>query len=125
MTQVFFSLARRKTQASVRTARLFNAASGKKSKSKCINFALENYIFTIKVKAMDELIVKFGMLNAAKRQEILDFLDFLLSKQEKEDTEDLNSYKAKILKVSNWSEEDIKLMQANSKKMNAWQVPEW
>ena len=25
------------------TARLFNAASGKKSKSKCINLALENY----------------------------------------------------------------------------------
>ncbi len=74
---------------------------------------------------MDELIVKFGMLNAAKRQEILDFLDFLLSKQEKEDTEDFSSYKAKILKVSNWSEEDIKLMQANRKKMNAWQVPEW
>ncbi|KGE85634.1 hypothetical protein IX84_26465 [Phaeodactylibacter xiamenensis] len=44
LTQVFFSLARRKTQASVRTARLFNAASGKKSKSKCINLALENYI---------------------------------------------------------------------------------
>ncbi|WP_425422331.1 hypothetical protein [Phaeodactylibacter xiamenensis] len=74
---------------------------------------------------MDELIVKFGMLNAAKRQEILDFLDFLLSKQEKEDTEDFSSYKAQILKVSNWSEKDIKLMQANSKKMNAWQVPEW
>jgi hypothetical protein len=65
---------------------------------------------------MDELIVKFGMLNAAKRQEILDFLDFLLSKQEKEDTEDFSSYKAEILKVSNCSEEDIKLMQANSKK---------
>lgn len=74
---------------------------------------------------MDELIIKFGLLDPLRRQEILDFLDFLLSKQQEEKAESFDSYKTSILKVSTWSEEDIEAMQANSKKMNTWQVPEW
>ena len=49
---------------------------------------------------MDELIIKFGLLDPARRQEILDFLDFLLSKQRKEKEESFDSYKASILEVS-------------------------
>ena len=74
---------------------------------------------------MDELITKFGLLDPTRRQEILDFLDFLLSKQKEEKSESFDSYKSKILKVSTWSEKEIEAMQANSKKMNTWQVPQW
>ncbi|HKK80561.1 MAG TPA: hypothetical protein VJ933_13080 [Phaeodactylibacter sp.] len=74
---------------------------------------------------MEELIIKFGLLDPARRQEILDFLDFLLSKQQEEKTESFDAYKSEILKVSTWSEKEIEAMQANSKKMNTWQVPQW
>lgn len=74
---------------------------------------------------MDEIIVKFGLLDPVKRQEILDFLDFLLSKQKKERAESFKLYKKQILQVSTWSEEDITSMETNSKKLSQWQVPEW
>ena len=74
---------------------------------------------------MDELIIKFGLLDSARRQEILDFLDFLLKKQQEEKAVSFDSYKASILEVSTWSEEEIEAMQANSEKLNTWQVPEW
>ena len=62
---------------------------------------------------MDELIIKFGLLDPVKRQEVLDFLDFLLSKQQEEKAESFDSYKSKILKVSTWSEKEIESMLAN------------
>lgn len=74
---------------------------------------------------MDELIMKFELLDPIKRQEILDFLDFLLNKQEKVRAENLKSYKEQILQVSTWSEKDIVEMEANSKKRSQWQAPEW
>ena len=64
---------------------------------------------------MDELIMKFGLLNPVKRQEILDFLDFLLNKQKKERALNFKSYKKQILQVSTWSEEDIAVMETNKK----------
>ena len=74
---------------------------------------------------MDELIMKFGLLDAVKRQEILDFLDFLLNKQKKERALHFKSYKEQILQVSIWSEEDIAVIETNSKRLSQWQVPEW
>ncbi|MBK7406623.1 MAG: hypothetical protein IPL49_18130 [Saprospirales bacterium] len=74
---------------------------------------------------MDEISVKFGLLDPIKRQEILDFLDFLLSKQKKERAGSFKSYKEQILQVSTWSEEDISAVQTNSKKLSQWQAPEW
>ena len=40
---IFFARKAKNAGIASATARLFNAASGKKSKSKCINLALENY----------------------------------------------------------------------------------
>lgn len=64
---------------------------------------------------MDELLMKFGLLDAVKRQEILDFLDFLLNKQKKERALNFKSYKEQILQVSTWSEEDIAVIETNKK----------
>ena len=74
---------------------------------------------------MDEIIVKFGLLDPIKRQEILDFLDFLLNKQKKERAGSFKSYKERILQVSVWSEDDISAMQTSSKRLSQWQAPEW
>lgn len=64
---------------------------------------------------MDELLMKFGLLDAVKRQEILDFLDFLLNKQKKGRARNFKSYKEQILQVSTWSEEDIAVIETNKK----------
>ena len=69
--------------------------------------------------------MKFGLLDPVKRQEILDFLDFLLNKQKKERVGTFKSYKEQILQVSTWSEEDIAVIETNSKRLSQWQVPEW
>ena len=74
---------------------------------------------------MDEIIVKFGLLDPIKRQEILDFLDFLLNKQKKERVGSFKSYKEQILQVSVWSEDDISSMQTSSKQLSQWKAPEW
>ena len=74
---------------------------------------------------MDELIMKFGLLDPIKRQEILDFLDFLLNKQQKEGVGNFKSYKEQILQVSTWSEEDIAVIETNTKRLSQWQAPEW
>ncbi len=46
---IFFARKAKNAGIASATARLFNAASGKKSKSKCINLALENYIYWITI----------------------------------------------------------------------------
>ena len=74
---------------------------------------------------MDDLILRFGMLEPLKRQELLDFLDFLLSKQKKERKHIFKDYKEKLLQVSTWSKEDIKNMETEANKLNQWKAPEW
>ena len=74
---------------------------------------------------MDELTVKFGMLEPFRRKELMDFLDFLLSKQTEEKKNSLTTYKERILQVSIWSEEDIAEINSSQKNAWQWQVPEW
>ena len=74
---------------------------------------------------MDDLVLRFGMLEPLKRQELLDFLDFLLSKQKKERKHIFKDYKEKLLQVSTWSKEDIKNMETEANKLNQWKAPEW
>ncbi len=74
---------------------------------------------------MDEFLIKLGLLDSIKRQEILNFLDFLLNKQKKEREGNFKSYKEQILEVSTWNEEDVAEINASGKKLDQWQVPEW
>ena len=74
---------------------------------------------------MDDLILRFGMLEPLKRQELLDFLDFLLSKQKKERKHIFKNHKEKLLQVSTWSKEDIENMKTEANKLNQWKAPEW
>ncbi len=73
---------------------------------------------------MSELLIKYNQLDALQKQELLDFLDFLLSKKKKQQP-DLNDYKKKLLEISVWSEEDLAIFEENKKRFDEWQPTEW
>lgn len=74
---------------------------------------------------MNDLTLKFNLLEPDARKQVLDFIDFLLSKELKSQESVKSDYKKKILNVSVWSEEDIDLMIQNQQKFNQWKAQEW
>lgn len=74
---------------------------------------------------MSDIVVKYNRLNKFARKEVIDFMDFLLSKQKTTKTSFLSNYKSKILNVSVWSETDVRIFDENRKLFNQWGVPEW
>lgn len=58
---------------------------------------------------MGELLSKFELLDAMGKQELLDYLDFLISrrKKKKEKKFDYEAYRKRILTISTWSDEDV------------------
>jgi len=76
-------------------------------------------------KRMSELTHKYNLLDAAARRELNDFLDFLLSKARRHDNGGQKSYKQNILKVSVWSEEDIKVLHEHTRLFDQWKPAEW
>ncbi|MEI7983776.1 MAG: hypothetical protein WCI71_19160 [Bacteroidota bacterium] len=74
---------------------------------------------------MTDLVFKFNLLDKDSRKEILDFLDFLLTKKPKASKKKISEYKKKILKVSVWSEGDIDVVVENQKKFDEWKAREW
>ena len=74
---------------------------------------------------MSELLVKYNKLNKTARQEVNDFMDFLLSKQKSIEPTFLSTYKNKILNVSVWTDSDLKIFDQNQKMFNQWKVQEW
>ena len=71
---------------------------------------------------MNEIVVKYNKLDKSARQELNDFMDFLLSKQIKEKPTLLTTYKNRILKVSFWSASDLKIFDENQKLFNNWKI---
>jgi hypothetical protein len=59
---------------------------------------------------MNDLTLKFNLLAPSARKQVLDFIEFLLSKDAKAEKKIASDYKTKILNVSVWSNEDIDLM---------------
>ena len=74
---------------------------------------------------MSEIVVKYNRLNKTARQELNDFMDFLLSKQKTDKPIFLTTYKNKILNVSIWSDSDLKIFDENKNLFNQWRVQEW
>ena len=58
---------------------------------------------------MNDIVVKYSRLNKTARQEVNDFMDFLLSKQGSNKTNLQGTYKEKILGVSIWADSDLKI----------------
>ena len=76
-------------------------------------------------KKMSEIVVKYNKLDKTARQELNDFMDFLLSKQKITNPTLLSTYKNKILNVSVWTDSDLKVFDENQKLFNNWNVQEW
>ena len=74
---------------------------------------------------MANVSLKYSLLNKTAKKEINDFMDFLLSKQKQNKKNPLSAYKKKILKVSSWDNEDIKVFNENRKLFNQWKIQDW
>lgn len=75
---------------------------------------------------MDDISVKYNLLDKASKRTVNDLVDFLLLKQKQVDEmEPSTSYKSKILRVPTWSEEDVSYIQQNQKWINEWKVEKW
>jgi len=74
---------------------------------------------------MTDITVKYGLLDKTSKQEINDFIDFLLNKKRASKATQLNGYKKRILSVSTWSDEDIKVFKDNEILFNQWNVESW
>jgi hypothetical protein len=78
-----------------------------------------------KIMVMTDLALKYNLLDTASKKEVLDFMEFLLTKETKSKKPVKDDYKKKILKVSVWNESDIDLMIQNQQKLNQWKAQEW
>ena len=74
---------------------------------------------------MSDFAIKYSKLDKTRRQELNDFLDFLLSRQKNDKKNILPGYKKKILSVSKWSDEDCRLIEKNQKAFSQWKIQEW
>jgi hypothetical protein len=74
---------------------------------------------------MTDLALKYSLLDNDAKKEVLDFVDFLLTKELKSKKPFKTAYKKKILKVSVWSDSDIDLMIQNQQRLNQWKAQEW
>jgi hypothetical protein len=74
---------------------------------------------------MGELLSKFELLDSESKQQLLDYLDFLVSKKKKKAKFDVEAYRESLLKVSVWSDEDIAPIEEARQLINQWKVKEW
>ncbi|KAA0991128.1 hypothetical protein [Dyadobacter aurulentus] len=75
---------------------------------------------------MEDLLQTFDQLSEPHRRQLLAYADTLLIQQKVRKSDgNLAAWKEKIKGVSTWSEQDIAAMEANSKDINTWKVPEW
>jgi hypothetical protein len=70
---------------------------------------------------MNELVLKYGLLNAIEKNEVIDFIDFLLSKKKKslQTQPDLKT----LPQVSVWQDEDTLFytqIRQNDRPLLAW-----
>ena len=74
---------------------------------------------------MSELISKYNSLDTLLQQQVIQFMDYLLSTRNITKQTNMSAYKEKILKVSEWSDEDIKILNDNKRTFNQWNITEW
>lgn len=77
---------------------------------------------------MAELLLKYELLDPLGKQQLLEYLNLLLStKATKKEVPkfDVKAYRENLLKVSVWSDEDISLIEEARQHFNNWKVKEW
>lgn len=74
---------------------------------------------------MNEVLLKYEALDTFLQKQVLEFMDYLLAMRNKVKTVNMSAYKKKILKVSTWSEDDMKIFDENAKRFNQWTITEF
>ena len=74
---------------------------------------------------MNDLALKYNLLDDSAKKEVQDFMDFLLTKEAHKKKSNKSDYKKKILKVSTWSDADIDVMIKNQQIFNQWKTQDW
>lgn len=77
---------------------------------------------------MGDLLSKYELLDAEGKKQLLDYLDYLLSKKQKKKAAkkfDYQAYRKKILTTSTWTEEDIAPIKEARQLINQWEIQEW
>jgi hypothetical protein len=69
---------------------------------------------------MSELEIKFNSLDSQEQKIIIDMINLLMQKK---GSHKFSDYKKKILTISTWTEEDLKVYEEN--KITSWNVPTW
>jgi hypothetical protein len=74
---------------------------------------------------MNDITLKYYFLDNTEKQEINDFIEFLLSKKSRKKPNQLSEFKKRLLSVSTWSDSDIDAINKGSEMFNEWKVEEW
>lgn len=77
---------------------------------------------------MAELLLKFERLDPLGKQQLLEFLNLLLTTRATKKGGpkfDVKTYRENLLKVSVWSNEDVATIEEARQHFNNWQVKEW
>ena len=74
---------------------------------------------------MNAIYLKYNHLDTQLKKEVDMFIDFLLSKKQKEEKKTMSLYQKKILKVSQWSDEDIAILNESKASFNQLNIQSW
>ncbi len=77
---------------------------------------------------MTEILLKYELLDPLGKQQLLEYLNLLLSTKTTKSGGpkfDVKTYRENLLKVSVWSDEDISLIEEARQHFNNWKVKEW
>jgi hypothetical protein len=92
---------------------------------------------------MSEIILKYNLLDDLGKQEVQDFIEFLLNKGRKkaenptvketielehepqEGENSMSKFREKLLEMPVWTEEEVAVFEENRKLFNQWTVEEW
>ena len=72
---------------------------------------------------MTDIVLKYNLLDENARQQLNDFLDFLLMKAKKAPV-DQSEYTQRIQTISQWTEDDVAYL-SDIKDNYKWNIEEW
>lgn len=80
---------------------------------------------TVKEMIMNDMSLKYRLLDRSAKEEVNDFINFLFSRQTSKKSLSISGYKKKILSVSVWKDSDLEIFKENQKLFNSWAIQEW
>ncbi len=69
---------------------------------------------------MNELLIKYESLDSVLQQQVLSFVNYLLSVNKTAKPINISDYKKKLLNIFTWEEEDIEVFEQNKKYFKQW-----